>query len=60
VDALRRVFDLLESGELTSELAQWLSPGELSAMSIRVEKLLKHRVYPYPPEAWPAIPWPPY
>ena len=60
VDALRRVFDLLESGELTSELAQWLSPGELSAMGIRVEKLLKHRVYPYPPEAWPAIPWPPY
>jgi len=25
-----------------------------------VEKLLKHRVYPYPPEAWHAIPWPPY
>ena len=60
VEALRRLYALLESGELASELSQWLSPGELAAMSIRVEKLLKHRVHPYPPEDWPAIPWPPY
>jgi uncharacterized repeat protein (TIGR03843 family) len=60
VEALRRLYALLESGELAGELSPWLSPGELSAMSIRVEKLLKHRVHPYPPEDWPAIPWPPY
>ena len=60
VEALRRLYELLESGELAAELSQWLSPRELSAMRIRVEKLLKHRVHPYPPEDWPAIPWPPY
>ncbi len=60
VEALRRLDALLESGELASARSQWLSPGELAAMSIRVEKLLKHRVHPYPPVDWPAIPWPPY
>jgi hypothetical protein len=59
VDALRRLHDLLTAGELAAELSQWLSPGELYATTIRVEKLLKHRVHPYPPEDWPAIPWPP-
>ena len=60
VEALRRLYALLDSGELATELSPLLSPGELAAMSIRVEKLLKHRVHPYPPEDWPAIPWPPY
>ncbi len=60
VEALRRLHALLESGELAGELSEWLNPGELAAMRIRVEKLLKHRVHPYPPEDWPAIPWPPY
>ena len=60
VEALRRLYALLEGGELAAELSPWLSPSELTAMSIRVEKLLKHRVHPYPPEDWPAIPWPPY
>jgi hypothetical protein len=59
VDALRRLHDMLAGGELGGELSQWLSPGELYATTIRVEKLLKHRVHPYPPEDWPAIPWPP-
>jgi uncharacterized repeat protein (TIGR03843 family) len=59
VDALRRLHGMLVNGELSQELSQWLSPGELSATTIRVEKLLKHRVHPYPPEDWPAIPWPP-
>lgn len=59
VDALRRLHDMLVNGELADELSQWLSPGELYATTIRVEKLLKHRVHPYPPEDWPAIPWPP-
>lgn len=60
VEALRRLDALLSSGELGEELSQWLSPGELEATTIRVDKLLKHRVHPYPPEDWPAIPWPPY
>jgi uncharacterized repeat protein (TIGR03843 family) len=60
VDALRRLHGLLDGGELAEELSQWLSPGELAATTIRVDKLLKHRAHPYPPEDWPAIPWPPY
>jgi len=24
-----------------------------------VKLLIKHRVHPYPPENWPAVPWPP-
>jgi hypothetical protein len=60
VDALRRLHGLLDGGELGEELSQWLSPGELEATTIRVDKLLKHRAHPYPPEDWPAIPWPPY
>ncbi|HYZ56850.1 MAG TPA: SCO1664 family protein [Streptosporangiaceae bacterium] len=59
VEALRRLHEMLGNGELTQELSQWLSPGELRATRIRVEKLLKHRVHPYPPEDWPAVPWPP-
>lgn len=59
VEALRRLHEILGSGELAQELSQWLSPEELRATRIRVEKLLKHRVHPYPPEDWPAVPWPP-
>ena len=59
-DALRRLAALLDSGELGQELSQYLSPGEVEATTIRVDKLLKHRAHPYPPEDWPAIPWPPY
>jgi hypothetical protein len=25
-----------------------------------VDLLLQERVHPYPPEDWPAVPWPPY
>jgi uncharacterized repeat protein (TIGR03843 family) len=60
VESLRRLHDLLVGGDLGQELSQWLSPGELQATAIRVEKLLKHRVHPYPPEDWPAVPWPPF
>jgi uncharacterized repeat protein (TIGR03843 family) len=47
------------AGPLALELSRWLSRGEVTATKIRVDKLLKHRVHPYPPEDWPAIPWPP-
>ncbi len=60
VEALRRLHAVLEDGDLGQQLTQWLSPGELQATAIRVEKLLKHRVHPYPPEDWPAVPWPPF
>jgi len=56
---LRRLADDLSGGWLAEELARHLSRVEVSATRTRVNRLLKHRVHPYPPEDWPAIPWPP-
>jgi hypothetical protein len=56
---LRRLSDQLESGSLAAELTQWLTPDEVAATKIRVELLLQHGVHPYPPQDWPAVPWPP-
>jgi uncharacterized repeat protein (TIGR03843 family) len=58
--ALERLTDLLSSqGELASALQDWLTAREVTATRKRVEMLLKHKVHPYPPEDWPAVPWPP-
>jgi uncharacterized repeat protein (TIGR03843 family) len=59
VEALRRLNDQLAAGTLAAELSSLLAASEVDAMRIRVETLLKHRVHPYPPADWPAIPWPP-
>jgi uncharacterized repeat protein (TIGR03843 family) len=50
---------LADGGELAAELSQWLTPEELEATRNRVELLIEHRVHPYPPADWPAVPWPP-
>jgi uncharacterized repeat protein (TIGR03843 family) len=55
----RLATSLRSGGPLAAELGRWLSADELEATRIRVRKLLKHRVHPYPPEDWPAVPWPP-
>jgi uncharacterized repeat protein (TIGR03843 family) len=66
VEVLRRLADGLgspvpghSSGWLADELASYLTPAEVAATSARVATLLKHRVHPFPPDDWPAIPWPP-
>ena len=59
VEALRRLNAELTEGGLTADLADLLTESEISATKIRVETLLKHRVHPYPPTDWPAVPWPP-
>ena len=59
VEVLRRLADDLATGWLAGELPKYLSKSEVSATKVRVGKLLKHRVHPFPPEDWPAIPWPP-
>ncbi len=59
VEALRRLQRALNGGELRGELGHWLSPGEVEATRQRVELLLRHRMHPFPPEDWPAVPWPP-
>ena len=59
VEALRRLNAQLTDGSLAEELSPLLAASEISATRIRIETLLKHRVHPYPPADWPAVPWPP-
>ena len=57
--ALNRLGAELGGGPLAAGLEGMLSPGEVAATRSRVDLLIKHRVHPYPPENWPAVPWPP-
>jgi uncharacterized repeat protein (TIGR03843 family) len=57
--ALTKLSAELATGTLAATLAGLLSPDEVAATEARVELLIKHRVHPYPPENWPAVPWPP-
>jgi uncharacterized repeat protein (TIGR03843 family) len=59
VAALRKLQQALASGSLSEDLAKWLSASEVAATRQRVDLLLRHRVHPFPPEDWPAVPWPP-
>ena len=59
LEALRRLKTQLTEGSLEAELSPLLSAAEISATKTRIETLLKHRVHPYPPADWPAVPWPP-
>jgi uncharacterized repeat protein (TIGR03843 family) len=59
IEALTRLRQALADEELAAELSALLTPDEVSATIQRVELLLDHRVHPYPPEDWPAVPWPP-
>ncbi|MEV4259600.1 SCO1664 family protein [Spirillospora sp. NPDC049652] len=59
LDALGRVEASLRSGPLGERLGALLTAEEVDATRRRVELMLKHRIHPYPPEDWPAIPWPP-
>ena len=59
LEALRRLNGQLSEGGLAAELSPLLTASEITATKIRVETLLKHRVHPYPPADWPAVPWPP-
>ncbi|MFD0905793.1 SCO1664 family protein [Actinomadura sediminis] len=58
LEALARV-DAGLRGPLGARLAELLTPEEVDATRRRVELMLKHRIHPYPPEDWPAVPWPP-
>jgi len=59
LDALRRLNTEFNEGSLADELAPLITASEITATKIRIETLLKHRVHPYPPADWPAVPWPP-
>ena len=57
--ALRVSHELLTSGGLADEMAQWLTRAEIVATRRRIEQLLTRSVHPSPPTDWPAVPWPP-
>jgi uncharacterized repeat protein (TIGR03843 family) len=57
--ALAKLERELDGGPLATELAGLLSAAEIAATRARVQLLIKHGVHPYPPENWPAVPWPP-
>jgi uncharacterized repeat protein (TIGR03843 family) len=46
-------------GSLGAELAEHLTMRELRALCRRVDALRRTKVFPSPPEDWPALPWPP-
>ena len=49
----------LDGAALATTLEELLSPEEVAATRSRIDLLIEHRVHPYPPENWPAVPWPP-
>src|SRR5258708_4066684 len=57
--ALGKLNAELDGGALATTLEELLSPEEVAATRSRIELLIEHRVHPYPPENWPAVPWPP-
>jgi uncharacterized repeat protein (TIGR03843 family) len=60
VAALRRLSEALAAdGWLAADLAQHLTRAEVAATKTRIDLMLASRVHPYPPEDWPAVPWPP-
>ena len=59
IAALRLSHELLTGGGLGHELATWLTPAEVAATVRRIERLLTLKMHPYPPDDWPAVPWPP-
>ena len=59
IRALERLRGLMADGDLAARLGRWLTEEEVAATGSRIEQLLRHGVHPYPPEDWPAVPWPP-
>lgn len=60
VEALCRLQEGLVDGALASELPRHLTGPEVSATWDRINQLIDNRIHPFPPDDWPAIPWPPY
>jgi hypothetical protein len=59
VEGLQRLRRAFTRDGLVPRLTSLLTEAEVEATLGRVDLMLKHRIHPYPPEDWPAIPWPP-
>ena len=42
-----------------SSLSSLLTEDEISALLMRIQRILHQNHFPYPSEEWPAVPWPP-
>ncbi|MGH3648058.1 MAG: SCO1664 family protein [Micromonosporaceae bacterium] len=58
LDALRRLRAMLAEPELSAELAEHITIGEITALSARIRRLLATERYPEPYDDRP-LPWPP-
>ncbi len=47
------------AGGLGAALAEHVTPAEVGALVVRVERLLVAGCFPQPDHDWPALPWPP-
>jgi hypothetical protein len=59
IATLQALQDFLDSDE-SIELRDLLTAVELSALSIRIERLIETGRFPEPNPEWPHIPWPPF
>lgn len=59
IEKLQALRGYLESQD-ANELHDLLTPGEISAMNVRIEKLISTSLFPEPNPEWPHIPWPPF
>ncbi|MDO5627772.1 MAG: SCO1664 family protein [Mobilicoccus sp.] len=48
----------LRDGPLLDQCRELLTEAEVSALSARVDRLLRTRVHPLPQPGWPSVPWP--
>lgn len=46
--------------ENLTELQELITSSEISALFARIEKIENEKLFPFPSEDWPAIPWPPF
>jgi uncharacterized repeat protein (TIGR03843 family) len=57
IDRLGALRALME-GPLADDLVEHITPKEVQAVILRIERLLDDGVFPAPSGEWPAIPWP--
>ena len=59
VDELDRLDDAFD-GPFGDALSQLLRPAEIRATRQRLDHLRRDRVFPFPGDGWPSLPWPPF
>ena len=58
---LTQLKDLKDSLNINTEkLAGLLTECEISALYLRIERLIDEAKFPSPSDEWPAVPWPPF